>query len=75
MEAAVDILKERDSYPQILLTFSSLAHSYCRHKPHCTTERPINILIKLYEKIFSYTKCIAKTAKDVEQVKKVITVN
>jgi len=68
MQTAVDILKERVNYPEILLTFSTLAHSYCRSVPDCSSHRPIDILSRLYKKFFLHTGCATRQAKDVDQV-------
>ncbi|CAG7726200.1 unnamed protein product [Allacma fusca] len=68
VSSAVRIILKRDEFPQILLSFSSLANSYCRTDPQCSSKKPIAILTKLYERYFDLTKCVAKKPKDVEQI-------
>ena len=68
MQAAVHILRVREKYPNILLTFSSLAHSYCRSRTQCTLHSPILLLTQLFDKSFSAHGCVTKKPRDVEQV-------
>lgn len=67
---AVSILRARDKYPQILLSFSNLANSYCSAVggPACIQDQPVIILSKLYEKYFEATGCSTKRRKEVDQV-------
>lgn len=67
---AVSILRARDNYPNILLSFSNLAHSYCKDIGHeiCVKHQPISILTKLFEKYFAATACATKKRKELDQV-------
>lgn len=68
MQSAVEILRKRGNHPQILLSYSSLANSYCRRNPDCVAHRPIDILSRLYRKVFVETNCAVRKPSDVEQV-------
>ncbi|CAL8109862.1 unnamed protein product [Orchesella dallaii] len=77
MTAAFQILRVRDNYPNILLSYSSLAHSFCRQQQaslsstgvaSCDQHQPVQILTRLYEKFFNLTGCVTKQRKNVEQV-------
>lgn len=68
MDAAYPILRARDNYPNILLSYSALAHSFCRHNSPCSHHQPIQILSRLYEKFFNLTGCVTKQRKTVDQV-------
>lgn len=67
---AVSILRARDKYPHILLSYSNLAHSYCQAVGHqtCSQAQPVIILSKLYEKYFEATGCSTKKRKELDQV-------
>ncbi|XP_035714329.1 uncharacterized protein LOC110858253 isoform X2 [Folsomia candida] len=66
---AVSILRARDKYPHILLSYSNLAHSYCQAVGHqtCSQAQPVIILSKLYEKYFEATGCSTKKRKELDQ--------
>lgn len=67
---AVSILRARDNYPNILLSFSNMAHAYCQHKQVdvCSKHQPVLMLAKLYEKYFAATGCLTRKRKDLDQV-------
>ena len=59
----------RREYPMVLLTFSNLAHSYCKDRQaSCSTSYPIATLTRLYERYFNLTKCEVTRDNDIEQV-------
>ncbi|ODN01099.1 Apolipophorin [Orchesella cincta] len=73
MAATFQILRARDNHPNILLSYSSLAHSFCRQQQtsssaSCDQYQPVQILTRLYEKFFNLTGCATKQRKNVDQV-------
>lgn len=67
MVASFPILRARDNYPGIMLSYSSLAHSFCRQHLDCSKHQPVQILSMLYEKFFNLTGCVTKQRKNVDQ--------
>lgn len=67
MGAAYPLIRARDNNPNILLSYSSLAHAFCRHHPDCSRYKPVQILSSLYDKFFNLTGCVTKQRKNVDQ--------
>lgn len=66
---AVSLLKVRDNYPSILLSYSGLAGRFCQQKgPSCESATPVSILARLYQRYFEATGCVTKRRREIDQV-------